>query len=113
MKEVKAIIDPGLLWHVMSALHGLPHFPGVTVSDAQGQGRGLGEGGRYISTGNALAFSKKVKLEILCSDLLCDQIVATIRNAAHVGQLGHGIVMVVDLDRVVRISTGQEQNEAV
>ena len=97
MKEVKAIIDPGLLWHVMSALHALPHFPGVTVSDAQGQGaRARRRRDATSPTGNALAFSKKIKLEILCSDLQSDQIVATIRKAAHVGQLGHGIVMVND-----------------
>lgn len=45
MKEIKAIIQPHMLTRVMDALHALPHFPGVTVSDCQGQGRGRGAGG--------------------------------------------------------------------
>jgi nitrogen regulatory protein PII len=113
MKEIKAIIDPNYLYPVMEALHNLAHFSGVTVSDAQGQGRGRGEGGRHVSYGDPLAFAKKIKLEIFCVDAICDQLVQAIRKAAHHGTSGHGIITVVDLDRVVRISTGQEQEAAV
>ena len=48
MKEIKAIIQPHVLTRVMEALHSLPHFPGVTVNDCQGQGRGRGSGGSYL-----------------------------------------------------------------
>jgi nitrogen regulatory protein P-II 1 len=113
MKEIKAVIDPGFLYHVMEALHSLPHFPGATISDAQGQGRGLGEGGKHISYGDALSFKKKVIIEIFCSDTLADQCVQAIRTAAHTGKAGHGIIVVSELMRVIRISTGQEQEEAV
>ena len=113
MKQIKAVVDPSLLHRVMAALHALPHFPGVTVTDCQGQGRGRGEGGKYISTGNALSFERKIKLEIFCADSMCDELVSTIQTAGHVGHAGHGMIMVADLERVVRIHSGQEGDTAV
>jgi len=113
MKEIKAVVDPGMLHRVMDALHALPHFPGVTVSDAQGQGRGEGAGGKYVPGGNALAFTRQMKLEIFCTDQECDQIVDAIRKAAHVGQAGRGIIRVLSLERVLRVSTSEENDNAV
>lgn len=113
MKEIKAIIDPEMLSRVMRALHALPHFPGITISDAQGQGRGEGEGGKFISHGASWAFAKKVKLEIYCTDQQCDSLVNLIRDVGHEGQLGHGIIAVSDLQRVVRMVGGQEQDAAL
>lgn len=113
MKEIRAIIDPEMLSRVMRALHALAHFPGVTISDAQGQGRGEGEGGRYVSQGASWAFARKVRLEIYCTDAQCDALVQLIRTAAHEGQLGHGIIAVSDLNRVIRIVGGEEQDAAL
>ncbi len=64
MKEIKAIIRPHMLTRVMQALHALPHFPGVTVSDCQGQGRGRGSGGGYEATEETICFAKMTKLEL-------------------------------------------------
>ena len=112
MKEIKAIIDPGILSKVISALHAVPHFPGITVSDANGQGRGEGPGGRFVAP-ISWAFSKKVKLEIFCADSACDELVAVIASAAHEGEASHGVIVVVDIGRAVRVRTGQEQDEAL
>jgi len=113
MKEIKAIIHPHVLNRVMEALHNLPHFPGVTVSDCQGQGRGRGKGGTYVPNEETIFFSKKCKLEVFCADALCDEIVQVIQRAAHTGNPGDGVVMVVDLCQVVRIRTGEEQDGAL
>lgn len=113
MKEIKAIIQPHVLTRVMEALHSMPHFPGITVNDCQGQGRGRGRGGSYLPNEETIFFSKKSKLEIFCADALCDQIVQAIQRAAHTGNPGDGVVMVANLDRVVRIRTDEEQDEAV
>lgn len=113
MKEIKAIIDPATLSAVISALHKLPHFPGITVSDAQGQGRGEGPGGKYVPHGPSWAFSKKTKLEIYCSDAQCDEVVDAIRLHSRQGEAAHGIIMVVDLERMIRIRTGEEQDGAL
>lgn len=113
MKEIKAILQPHVLTRVMEALHALPHFPGATVSDCQGQGRGRGRGGSYLPDEETIFFSKKSKLEILCGDALCDEIVQAIQRAAHTSNPGDGVIMVVDLVRVVRVRTGEQQDDAV
>ena len=114
MKEIKAIIQPHMLNKVINALHVLPHFPGMTISDCQGQGRGRGKGGHFdATTPDSVFLVKHVKLEVLCSDAICDELVRVIQTAAHTGNPGDGIVMVADLSHVVRIRTGQEQDEAV
>jgi nitrogen regulatory protein P-II 1 len=101
-----------MLGKVMEALHSLPHFPGVTVSDCQGQGRGRGPGGHYEPAPRDVFFAKQVKLEIFCDDAVCEELVETIRRNAHTGNPGDGIIMVADLPRVVRIRTGQQQQDA-
>ncbi len=113
MKEIKAIIQPHMLTKVMEALHALPHFPGVTVSDCHGQGRGSGAGGAYVATEDSIFPARMVKLELFCADALCDELVRVIQRAAHTGNPGDGVIMVADLQRVVRVRTGQEQNDAV
>jgi nitrogen regulatory protein P-II 1 len=113
MKEIKAVIQPHMLTKVMEALHSLPHFPGVTVSDCRGQGRGQGAGGRYVATEETIDLDKMVKLELFCADAICDELVNVIGKAAHTGNPGDGVIMVVDLPRAVRVRTGQEHNEAV
>lgn len=113
MKEIKAILQPHMLGKVMSALEALPHFPGATVNDCQGRGRGRGKGGRYVPTEEAIFLAKKVKLEIFCDDSLCDELVSLIKRTAQTGNPGDGLLVVVDLSRVVRVRTGQEQREAV
>lgn len=113
MKEIKAILQPHALERVMKALHELEHFPGVTVSDCQGQGRGRGEHGRFVADEGTIFFARRCKLEIFCADAALDEIVTAIRRAAHTGNPGDGVIMVADLPRVVRIRSGEEQDEAV
>jgi nitrogen regulatory protein P-II 1 len=113
MKEIRAIIQPHLLNKVMDALHNCEHFPGVTISDCQGQGRGRGAGGHYEATPETIFLGKKVKLEVFCGDDVCDHLVGVIRKAARTGNPGDGVIMVADLRRVARIRTDQEQDQAV
>ncbi len=113
MKEIKALIRPHMLLKVMEALHALAHFPGVTVSDCQGQGRGRGMGGRFEATEETIYFSKMTKLELFCADEVCDGIVDAMRKAAHTGLADDGLIAVMDLARVISIRTGEEQEKAV
>ena len=113
MKEIKAIIQPHMLTRVMDALHNLPHFPGATVSDCQGQGRGRGAGGHFEASPDSIFFAKKVKLELYCGDDVCDELVELIRRHAHTGNPGDGVILVAAADCVVRIRTGQRQEGAV
>lgn len=113
MKEIKALIRPHMLAKVMDALHGLPNFPGVTVSECKGQGRGRGSAGGYEATEETIYFAKVTKLELFCADEICDGIVQAIRQAAHTGSPDDGVITVIDVSRVVSIRTGEEQEKAV
>ena len=113
MKEIKAIIQPHMLQKVMDALHALPHFPGITISDCQGQGLGRGKGGHFEGTTETIFFQKKLRLEVFCTEAQADELVQVIQQAAHTGTAGDGIIMVADLTRVIRVRTGKEQDEAV
>jgi nitrogen regulatory protein P-II 1 len=113
MKEIKAIIQPHMLSRVIDALHALPHFPGVTISDCLGQGRGRGAGGQFVATERTIDFAKMTKLELFCADALGDELARAIQKAAHTGNPGDGMIMIADLPRVIRIRTGQEQDTAV
>ena len=112
MKEIKAIIHPHMLRHVLKALHALPHFNGLTISDCKGQGRGGGAGEAPPSE-LVLDYAVKTKLEIFCDDEHAESLVETIRAAAYTGRPGDGIIMVADLPLVLRIRTGERQEAAV
>lgn len=113
MRTIKAIIQPHIATKVVHALHELPHFPGLTISDARGQGRGRGAGGSYKVTEDDIDYHRKVILEVVCTDDLAASIAETIRHAAHTGNMGDGIILISELREVIRIRTGEMQDQAV
>ncbi len=97
----------------MNALHGLPHFPDITIIDAYGQGRGRGKGGAYQPTEDHLFFHRHKLIEVVAAADLAPDIIETIRKAAHTGNAGDGIIIVTDIAQTVRIRTGEAQEDAV
>ena len=113
MKAIKAIIQPHMATKVVRALHELPHFPGLTLGDARGQGRGRGEGGSFKLTEDDIDYHRKVILEVVCAAAVAASITETIRQAAHTGKKGDGIILVSEVREVIRIRTGEKQEQAV
>lgn len=113
MKEIKASIQPHILGRVVQALHALPHFPGITILDAAGQGRGRGAGGAYRVTEEEIFFHQKKRIEVVCADEFVPAIVEAIRTAAHTGHAGDGLITVNDISQAVRIRTGEEADSAL
>ncbi len=113
MKEITAIIQPHTLSRVMHALYALPHFPGVTLLDAHGQGRGRGTGGAFRPTEENFSFHKKTMLIVTCDDAQADTLVAAIAHAARTGHAGDGLVTVKDVARVIRIRTSETAGQAL
>jgi nitrogen regulatory protein P-II 1 len=113
MKEITAIIQSHMLGRVMDALHALPHFPGVTVLDAHGQGRGRGAGGTFKLTEENFTFHQKTLLLVLCDSSLADAVVAGIVQNARTGHHGDGIVSVKSVENVLRIRTGESARQAL
>lgn len=113
MNEIIAIIQPHTLAKTMQALRELPSFPGVTLLDVHGQGHGLGEGGAFTPTEDSFGFHKKTLLLINCEPKLTQKIVETIARSAHTGNKGDGLITVKDVNRSIRIRTGDSCEPAL
>lgn len=113
MKKIKAIIHPHMVSKVVGALHEIEHFPGVTLLDARGQGRGRGAGGAYVVTEDEIDYHRKVVVIVVCSDEIAPALTEAIRSAAHTGTKGDGIITVGNLSEVVRIRSGERNDLAV
>jgi nitrogen regulatory protein P-II 1 len=113
MKEIKATIQSHMADKVIHALHELPHFPGLTIFEMSGQGRGRGEGGAYLPTEETIFYERRKRIEIICGDEVAGSIAETIRNAARTGVRGDGLIIITDINTVIRIRSGERQDRAV
>lgn len=112
MKKIEAIIKPFKLDDVVEALSEIG-VEGVSVTEIRGFGRQKGRTEIYKGAEYVVDFLPKVKLEIVVGDLLVDQAVDAIVAAARTGKIGDGKIFVSDVERVVRIRTGEENEEAL
>ena len=113
MKEIKAYIKPHKLSQVTLALHKVAGLTGMSVSNILGFGRGRAEGVPHSIREDLVDFIPHVKIEIICSDELVQEIVTTIQREAHTGLRGDGKIYVATVDKAVRISTGEQGLSAV
>ncbi len=112
MKLVTAIIKPHKLDEVKEALRGAG-VAGLTVSEVRGYGRQLGHTEIYRGAEYTVEFLPKVKLEILASDSTVDAVIDVVVGVARSGEVGDGKVFVTEVGRVVRIRTGETDDEAI
>ena len=103
MKMITAIIQPHMEGRVVRALHELPRFPGFTIHEVRGQGRGRGTGGSFRLNEYNLFYHKKLALEVVCEDDLVEEICTVILANAHTGHKGDGIVTVSEIHSLRRI----------
>ena len=112
MKIVMAIIKPFKLDEVRDALTAIG-VHGMTVTEVKGYGRQKGHTEIYRGAEYAVNFLPKIKVEVGVADDLADKAVAAITNAAKTGQIGDGKIFITDLNRAVRIRTGETDNDAL
>jgi len=112
MKFVIAIIKPFKLDEVRDALTAVG-VHGMTASEVKGYGRQRGHTEIYRGAEYAVNFLPKVKIEVAVADDLEDKVVAAIGSAAKTGQIGDGKIFVFDLNRAVRIRTGETDSDAL
>lgn len=107
LKEIKATIQPHMLSKVISALHELSHFPGLTLFKCQGQGHGKAQDGKYASSEDGPFYRQHERLEVICPASQVAEIVATIKNNAHTGNSGDGIITITNLESAMYVRTGE------
>jgi nitrogen regulatory protein PII len=112
MKMIMAIIKPFKLDDVREALADVG-VAGITVTEVKGFGRQKGHTELYRGAEYVVDFLPKIKIEAAVDDTLVDRAVESIMNAANTGKIGDGKIFVYDLQRVVRIRTGELDNDAL
>lgn len=112
MKKIEAIIKPFKLDDVREALSDIG-ITGMTVTEVRGFGRQKGHTELYRGAEYMVDFLPKVKLEIIVLDEQLEQCIEAIVDTAQTGKIGDGKIFVYDVQRVIRIRTGEENEEAV
>jgi nitrogen regulatory protein P-II 1 len=112
MKRVEAVIKPFKLEDVKDALAEIG-ITGMTVSEVKGYGRQQGHSELYRGAEYVVDFLPKIKMEMVVSQENVDQTVNTIVEAARTGKIGDGKIFVSDVEKIVRIRTGETDEEAI
>ena len=113
MKKLEAIIKPYKLEEVKEALVEAG-IEGMTVSEVKGYGRQQGHSELYRGAEYVVEFIPKVKIEIVVSsDEYADRAIEAIAENARTGKIGDGKIFVSDISHVIRIRTGEEDEEAL
>lgn len=112
MKKIEAIIKPFKLDDVREALSDIG-ITGMTVTEVRGFGRQKGHTELYRGAEYMVDFLPKVKMEIVVPDELLEQCLDAIIDTAQTGKIGDGKIFVYEVERVIRIRTGEENEEAI
>ena len=112
MKKIEAVIKPFKLEDVKDSLAEIG-ITGMTVSEVKGYGRQKGHSELYRGAEYVVDFLPKVKMEMVVADDQLDAVTNAIINAARTGKIGDGKIFVSDIDKIIRIRTGETDNEAI
>ncbi|MDW8468224.1 MAG: P-II family nitrogen regulator [Burkholderiales bacterium] len=112
MKLVTAIIKPFKLDEVREALSAIG-VQGITVTEVKGFGRQKGHTELYRGAEYVVDFLPKVKIEVAIPATLLDQTIEAIEKSARTGKIGDGKIFVFELEKVVRIRTGETDAAAL
>jgi len=113
MKKIEAIIKPFKLEDVKDALVEAG-IEGMTISEVKGYGRQQGHSELYRGAEYVVEFIPKVKIEIVVSsDEFAQTAINAIKEVAHTGKIGDGKIFVTEISNVIRIRTGEENEDAL
>jgi nitrogen regulatory protein P-II 2 len=112
MKFISAIIKPFKLDEVREALSGIG-VQGITVTEVKGFGRQKGHTELYRGAEYVVDFLPKVRIDVAVKSDLLDRAIEAIEKAANTGKIGDGKIFVFDLEKVIRIRTGETDAAAL
>ena len=112
MKKIEAIIRPFKLEDVKIALVN-SGIVGMTVSEVRGFGRQKGQVERYRGSEFTVEFLQKLKVEVVVEDEKVNSVIEAIAEAAKTGEIGDGKIFITSIDSVVRIRTGDTDEDAL
>jgi len=112
MKLITTIVRPERLPEVKAALF-RAGITGITLSRVSGHGGEHELLEQYRGTTLVMEFREKVKIEMVCSEPFVQPCIDAILSAARTGQVGDGKIFVQPIERVIRIRTGELDNDAL
>ena len=112
MKLITTIVRPERLPEVKAALF-RAGVTGITLSRVVGHGGELAVLSQYRGSTVAMEFHEKVKIEMAVSEPFVEPTIAAILSSARTGEVGDGKIFVQPVDQVVRIRTGERENDAL
>ena len=112
MKQITAILKPFKLDDVREALAEVG-VTGLTVTEVKGFGRQKGHTELYRGAEYVVDFLPKMSVEVVVNEADVERCVDAIVSAARTGKIGDGKIFVTNVERVVRIRTGEEDEAAV
>ena len=112
MKKIEAVIKPFKLDDVREALSGIG-VTGMTASEVKGFGRQKGHTELYRGAEYVVDFLPKLKIDIVVADDQVDACIEAITTAARTGKIGDGKIFVSSVEKIVRIRTGEQDEEAI
>jgi len=112
MKKVEAIIKPFKLDDVREALSDAG-INGMTAIEVKGFGRQKGHTELYRGAEYVVDFLPKVKLEIVVDESDVDRCIEVISETAKTGKIGDGKIFVTSVEKIIRIRTGETDQDAI
>lgn len=112
MKLIEAVVRPHKLQDVKSALADIG-VVGMTVTDVRGCGRQKGHVERYRGSEYTVDLLSKVKIEVVVTEAQADEVINTIADAARTGEIGDGKIFVRPVEQVIRVRTGDRDEDAL
>lgn len=112
MKRIEAIIKPFKLEDVKDALAEIG-VTGMTISEVKGYGAQKGHSELYRGAEYVVDFLPKIKMEMIVSEDMVEKTTTTIVETARTGKIGDGKIFISDIEKIIRIRTGEEDGEAL
>lgn len=112
MKKIEAIVKPFRMDDVREALAEIG-VSGMTVTEVRGFGRQKGHTELYRGAEYKVDFLPKMKIELVVQSQQVELAIEAIMKTAQTGKIGDGKIFVTDVERAIRIRTGEENEDAV
>ena len=112
MKLIIAIIKTFKLEEVQNALSKIG-IEGMTVTEVRGFGRQKGHKEVYRGSEYSVKYLPKIKIESVIDKKIEEKVIKTIKNAANTGEIGDGKIFSLNIDKAIRIRTGEKGNKAI
>ncbi len=112
MKMITAVVKPFKLDDVKDALLEID-VSGMTIVEVRGHGRQKGHTELYRGAEYSVDFVPKTEIKVVVSDDRVDEVIDAMQRAACTGKIGDGKIFVTPVERVIRIRTGEENQDAL